>query len=284
MKKITKRKICAPLLAVLPMIIYVAAAFTAGILIAVTGVIMGKTTDEINAAASSYIPHEICMGLAALCSVFIVKGYSKTSFREVCHIKKFDIGVPIMLLLFTWSAGELFDHLSGSVLSNFITVEPNSTPFTGAFGIVCMVILAPIFEEIIFRFAGTEIPRGAYSTPLICIANGLYFAVMHSYNIQGFLHIVLVGASIAYVFCKTRNIFYTMLTHALNNLLCLVPFDNFAYYEKNGFILGNWYWLAINAVLLAVSLIYLIKVFRKKYAKNYFEAERETVQNILIPV
>lgn len=275
MKKITKRRIYTPLLAVTPMLIYLAVLLTAIVIIGFTGAIMGRTAEEIEAAASSYTLNEICMGLAALCAVFIVKGNSKTRFREVCHIKNFDIAVPIMLLLFTWSAGELFDHISGSVLSNFMTVEPNISPFTGVFGAVCTVILAPLFEEIIFRFAGTEIPRGAYSMPLICAANGLYFAVVHSYNIQGLLHILLIGASIAYVYCKTRNIFYTMLTHALNNLLCLLPLGDFAYHEKNGFVLGNWYWLVINAVLLAVSLVYLIKVFRRKYTTNYFEVDRE---------
>lgn len=276
MKKLTKRRISAPLIAVSTVAIYLFLSLMAGGLIGIAGMIMGKTQDEITAAASSGIPDEICMGLAALCSVFIVRSYSKTGLREVFHVKKFDIAVPIMLLLFTWGAGELFDHFCGLVLSNFMTVEPNSTPFTGLFGAICMVIFAPIFEEIIFRFAGTELPRGAYSLPIVCIANGLYFAAVHGYNIQGFLHIIIVGASMAYVFCKTRNLFYTMITHALNNLLCLIPIGDFAYHEKNGFVLGNWYWLLINAVLLAIALIYYIKVFRKKYTSNYFEIDRET--------
>lgn len=275
MKKLTKRRITAPLLAVSPIIIYLVLALMAGILIGIAGAMIGKTQDEIMAAATSGIPDEICMGLAALCSVFIVRGYSKTKLREVFRVRKFDFAVPIMLLLFVWGAGELFDHLCGLVLSNFMTVEPNSAPFVGVFGAVCMVIFAPIFEEIIFRFAGTELPRGAYSLPIVCIANGLYFAAVHGYNVQGFLHIIIVGAAMAYVFSKTRNLFYTMITHALNNLLCLFPIGEFVYYEKNGFVLGKWYWLALNAVLLAVALVYYIKVFRKKYTKNYFEVDRE---------
>lgn len=275
MKKLTKRRIAAPLLAVSPIIIYLVLALLAGILIGIAGAVMGKTQDEIMAAAMSGIPDEISMGLAALCSVFIVRGYSKTKLREVFRVQKFDLAVPIMLLFFVWGAGELFNHLCGLVLSNFMTVEPNSTPFTGVFGAVCMVVFAPIFEEIIFRFAGTELPRGAYSLPIVCIANGLYFAAVHGYNIQGLLNIIIAGVSMAYVFCKTRNLFYTMITHALNNLLCLTPIGEFAYYEKNGFVLGNWYWLVINAVLLAIALVYYIKVFRKKYTKNYFEVDRE---------
>lgn len=275
MKKLTKRRITAPLLAVSPIIIYLVLALTAGILIGIAGTVMGKTQDEIMAVITLGVPDEICMGLAALCSVFIVGGYSKIRLREVFRVREFDIAVPIMLLLFTWSAGELFDTISGLLLSNFMTVEPNSAPFNGVFGVICMVIFAPIFEEIIFRFAGTELPRGAYSLPIVCIANGVYFAAVHGYNIQGILHIVMIGIAMAYVYCKTRNLFYTMITHALNNLICLFPIGEFAYYEKNGFVLGKWYWLAVNAVLLTIALIYYIKVFRKKYKKNYFEVDRE---------
>lgn len=275
MKKLTKRRITAPLLAVSPMIIYLVLALMAGVLLGIVGTIIGMEQEEILAAATSGIPDEICMGMAALCSVFIVRGYSKTRLREVFRVQKFDIAVPIMLLVFTWSAGELFDTVSGLLLSNFMTVEPNTAPFTGAFSAVCMVVFAPIFEEIIFRFAGTELPRGAYSMPIVCIANGLYFAAVHGYNVQGILHIVVIGIAMAYVYCKTRNLFYTMITHALNNLLCLLPIGEYVYHEKNGFVLGNWYWLVINAVLLAAALVYYIKVFRKKYTKNYFEVDSE---------
>lgn len=277
MKQLTKRRIVSPILAVSPIFIYLVFAIIASLLIGIiAGVIMSKTQEELNVIVGSGIPDEICMGLAAVWAVGVVKLYSKTRLHDVFHVKNFDPAVPIMLLVFNWGAGELFDHFSGLILSNFMTVEPNGAPFSGIFGVICSVILAPIFEEIIFRLAGTELPRGAYSLPFVCIANGLYFAALHGYNIQGFLHIVIVGMTMAYVFYKTRNLFYTMIAHALNNLLCLVPFENFAYYERNGFVLGHWYYLAINAALLTIAVVYYVKVFRKKYTKNYFKVNRET--------
>lgn len=276
MKKLTKQRIITPFLAVSPMLVLIVSIVIAIMVIAFIGIFTGKNDEKITALADSGIADEICMGITALCSFSIVKKCCGIRPRDVFYVKKFDPAVPVMLFIFTWSGAEIFDHISGVIMSNFITVEPNSSSFSGIWGFICTVILAPIFEEIIFRFAGTEIPRGAYSLPLICIANGLYFSAMHGYNLQGFLHIVIFGAVTAYVFCKTRNLFYTMLAHSLNNLCCHIPFDNFAYYEKNGFILGKGHWLAINAVLFAAALTYYIKVFRKKYTKNYFKVNKET--------
>lgn len=276
MKQLTKKRIATPFLALSPMLVLIAAIVTAIFVIAVIGFFTGKTEEEINAIAGSGIADEICMGITALCSFVIVKKCRGIRPRDVFHVKKFDPAVPVMLFIFMWSGAEIFDHIIGLILSNFITIEPNSSPFSGIWGFICTVIFAPIFEEIIFRFAGTEIPRGAYSLPLICIANGLYFSAVHGYNLQGFLHIVIFGAVMAYVFCKTRNLFYTMIAHSLNNLCCHIPLGNFAYYEKNGFILGKWHWLAINAVLFAAAAVYYIKVFRKKYTKNYFKVNKET--------
>ena len=276
MKQLTKKRLATPFLALSPMLVLFVAIAIAIIVIAFIGFFTGKTDEDINALAGSGIADEICMGITALCSLAIVKKCRGIRLRNVFHVKKFDPAVPVMLFIFMWSGAEIFDHISGVILSNFITIEPDSSSFSGAWGFICTVILAPIFEEIIFRFAGTEIPRGAYSLPLICIANGLYFSALHGYNLQGFLHIVIFGAVMAYVFCKTRNLFYTMIAHSLNNLCCYIQFDNFVYYEKNGFILGKWHWLAINAVLFAAALIYYIKVFRKKYTKNYFKVNKET--------
>lgn len=278
MKALTKKRITAPVIALLPILIYFAAAICLGICASFAGGFMGMTVEEVKTMpliAGGWLD-EVGMGIAALCACVFVKKRNKIGIKEVICIKNFDLAVPLMLTAFAWSFGELSDHFCGLLLSNFMTVEPNRTIPFGISGVVTAVILAPIFEEIIFRFAGTELPRGAYSLPIICIADSLYFAAVHGYNVQGFLNVFVGGVCMAYVYCKTRNLLYTMLEHAIHNALCFIPLGDFAYYEKNGFVLSKWYWLAINAVLLAAAVVYYIKVFRKKYTKNYFKVNKET--------
>lgn len=277
MKKLTKQRISAPILALTPILIYFAAAIGLAVCVSFAGGVMGMTAEEIKAMPliTDRWLDEIGMGIAALCACVFVKSCNKIGIKKAARIKEFDFAVPVILTLFTWSFGEIFDHFSGLLLSNFMTVEPNSGIDFGAAGIIVAVVCAPIFEEIIFRFAAVEFSRGAYSMPIICIANGIYFAVVHTYNIQGLMNIFIIGCCMAYVYCKTENILYTILTHAMHNAICFIPLGNFAYYEKNGFVLGNWYWLLIHAVISAACLVWYFKVFREKYTENNFKINRE---------
>lgn len=277
MKQTTKQKIITPILSVSPYLLYILLSLIfalALVLIFKLQQLAGKTiTDEmLDNNIFVLLANPLALGGGAGLGCLFVKLYKKTSLKEVVWIKDFDIMVPLMLLLFSWGATELFDHFSGLVFSRFMEVAPNRTYPLTLYDIICTVICAPVFEELIFRYAGVEFPRGVYKMPTICIANGIFFAVAHFYNIQGFLNIFIGGIITAYVYYKTRNILYTILEHAVHNALCFLPLDQVSlfgtplYYEKNGFVLSAWWWLIFNVALVGISVVWYIKVFRKKYA------------------
>ncbi len=217
------------------------------------------------------------MGIAAILGCLLVRYRNKTSLKARFAVKGFDPSVPLMLLIFGYSGAELLDHLSGLVLSNFMTVEPNRDVPPGLVGIWMAVVGAPIIEELIFRYAAIEFPRGAYPVWVICLCNGFFFAIVHMYNVQGFLNIFVGGIATAYIYCKTRNLWYVMLQHAAHNALCFLPFERWnIYYEKNGFVLGNGWWIALHAVLTAVVIVWYFLYFRKKYAADDFAVNPET--------
>lgn len=277
MKKLTKKRIVTPFLAISPALIFF---FTIIFIVFFIGIFMalaGKPDMELSQDISLVIS-DVGKAVGAICGCAILRRRNKLRLRQVCHIKKFDFAVPVVLMLFLQSAAVLSNNLIGLFLSDSMTIQPNSSEF-GLYGIFSAVILAPIFEEIIFRFAGTEIPRGAYSMPLICIANGVYFSVLHFYNIQGFAQVFIVGLCMAYVYCKTGNLLYTFIAHIGYNALCFIDIGSFmnSYYEKNGFVFSRWYWTVINAVIAAACLVWYFKVFRKKYTENNFKVNRETV-------
>ena len=278
MKKLTKRRITAPLLSISPMLMYLFLSLGLGIVIGIFLALTGKfdmSEDELLSNPAVLLLDEAMLGVAAVLGCLFVRLRNKTKLKNAVGFRKFDISVPLMLLIFGWSAGELCDHFGGLILSQFMTVEPNRDIPAGWAGVVLAVICAPVFEELIFRYCATEFPRGSYSVPVICIANGIFFASVHFYNVQGFLNVFIGGVAAAYVYCKTRNILYTMLEHAIHNGLCYLPLDA-VYYEKNGFVLSEWWWIALNAVLLAVTVVWYFRYFRKKYTENYFVVNRET--------
>jgi len=271
MKKITKRRITAPFLSVTPMLVNTAFLFLFAVVVAVIDSSLPLRQDGSYENEYLSIAMDIFgTGIAVIFSCAIVKKVTNVNIKETLVFKNFDFSVPIMLTLFGFAAGKLNDHLVGLILSNFMTVEPNRGMEFSLYGVVSAVIIAPIAEEIMFRFAGCELGRHAYRVPIICIANALFFAACHGYNIQGFLNVFIGGVCAAYVYCKTRNILYTMLEHALHNAICFLPGDH-VYYLRNGFVLDNWWYLLINAVIVVLCIVWYIKVFRKKYTENYFK-------------
>ncbi len=290
MKKLTKERIKTPFLSVVPMIMVLVFTFVAIIALTVIQLAMGIDPDGEWNETVDFLFTEFGMFTGAVVAVTLVRSRNKTRFRDFIHIKNFDIMVPIMLMIFTWSVGEVCDHFSGLILSQFMTIEPNAEHSRDIIGIIGAVICAPIFEEIIFRFGGCEITKGAYSVPVICIANGIFFAAVHGYNIQGFGNVLIGGVCAAYVYCKTGNLLYTMLEHAIHNAVCFINFGDISlfgdplYYEQNGFILGAWWWVAYNAVLVVVCLVYYFKIFRKKYSEDKFAVNKETGLPDTVPV
>ena len=277
MKQLTKERIKKPLLC------GVAFSFIliVPVILMMFSTIIGMFVIDENYEVSDnliFIFTELGMLSASVIACSFVKKRHGTKLRETVKVKDFDLAVPIMLMIFGWSAGDIIDHFIGLILSNFMVVEPNTTEIT-VISIISAVICAPIFEELICRFGWCELSRGAYSVPIICIANGIFFSLPHMYNIQGFINVFIGGLCSAYVYCKTRNILYVIIRHALHNALCCIDleviFGEYATYD-NGFVQYSWQYLAVNAVLVIISVIYFVKVFRKKYTENYFEVNHET--------
>lgn len=278
MKALTKERIKKPVFCGI-VFLYALASI---ILITAIGTAIGtsfKGEDFEFSETADLIISEIGMLIASVVACSFVKERHGTKLREAVRFKKFDFAVPIILTIVTWGMGEIVDQLVGLILKNHMVVEPNTREGEFVIVFISAVICAPIFEEIICRFGWCELARGAYSLPIICIANGIFFSLVHLYNIQGFINIFIMGLFSAYVYCKTRNVLYTILSHALHNALCCIDleiiFGEYATYD-NGFIQYSWQYLAVNAVLVIISVIYFVKVFRKKYTENYFEVNRET--------
>lgn len=281
MKQLSKQRLIGPALCMAPMGVYLCLSFALVFGLLIIGLCVnggdGETfLNEMLEHPLVGIADQCCMLAGGLLGVLFVRMRNKTEFKKVLTFRNFDWSVPIMLLIFGWAAGELVDHFGGLVLSNFMTVPPNERDLSGITGFISACILAPLAEELLFRYCGTEYLRGAYPAWLISLAGGLVFAAVHFYNIQGFLNVCIGGVTAAYVYCKTRNLWYTIIEHALHNALCLLPIYDAVYYEKNGFVLSQWWWLLINAVLLTISIVWYFRHFRRKYTGNPFAVNKET--------
>lgn len=77
-------------------------------------------------------------------------------------------------------------------------------------------VLAPIFEELIFRKTLIDNCAKYGQWPAIIIS-GLFFGLFHG-NFQQFFFATFIGMFFAYIYLKTGNIVYTILYHMAMNL------------------------------------------------------------------
>lgn len=149
---------------------------------------------------------------------------TKMTGREAASQKK----MPVSHLLISFCiayAGTTIFNLLGNLLTTIIgfikqspvnnvvqnlvtTIEP--LPL-----FICVVIFAPIMEEILFR--KLIIDRTVnYGEALSILFSGLVFGLFHG-NLNQFCYAFFLGAFFSFIYIRTRNILYPILLHMLIN-------------------------------------------------------------------
>ncbi|WP_134091044.1 CPBP family intramembrane glutamic endopeptidase [Olivibacter sp. XZL3] len=127
-----------------------------------------------------------------------------------------------------------------------------------------VVLVAPIFEEIVFRGV---IQRGLserYSPVVGILVASVLFTVLHVSLIGTFLFSLFIG----WIYSQTKNLLYCVIMHVAVNLVAFgmrfVIFKQYVTIESlNDFLMSNNFW--IGTVLLTIflgSLYYLYFTFR----------------------
>ena len=98
------------------------------------------------------------------------------------------------------------------LISNLATSSDTSLEMVLAF-----VVVAPVFEELVFRKALVDrvLPYGEWPAILF---SGLCFGLYHG-NLSQFFYTGLLGMMLAYIYIRTGNILYTIGLHACLNFL-----------------------------------------------------------------
>lgn len=183
------------------------------------------------------------------------------------------------LLIFPLMIGMMF-------IGEFITAQiPTTGPFFGEYYkffeqlmskltddpvimFITAVVMAPIFEEIIFRGIMQKglINKGIEPWKAILFSS-VVFGLVHA-NPWQFVGAVLLGCVLGLVYYKTKSLLLPMLLHAFNNLCSSI----LVFYTKNesfaeAFKVSEGMILLIGIILF--SLFYYL--FMKKYKVHYSE-------------
>ena len=182
--------------------------------------------------------------------------------------------VSTYLLIFPMMLGMMF-------IGEFITSQiPTTGPFFGDFYrffenlmsgltndpivmVITAVIMAPIFEEIVFRgiIQKGMINNGVKPWKAILLAS-ILFGLIHG-NPWQFVGATLLGCVLGLVYYKTKSLFLPMLLHGFNNLCSAVLIF---YTKKESFAevfeMQEWMILIIGIVLF--SIFFYLFIFKNK--------------------
>ena len=112
--------------------------------------------------------------------------------------------------------------------------------------IAYVVILGPIFEELLFRYLALNKAKKVYSEKIALIIISISFGLMHS-GLIGIIYAILIGYLLGYIYIKEKNILYPIIIHISANLASIFVSD------------FNIIFLIISIFLLLISYFLLFK-------------------------
>ncbi|WP_321478653.1 type II CAAX endopeptidase family protein [uncultured Bacteroides sp.] len=140
----------------------------------------------------------------------------------------------------------------------------------GSLGIICIALLGPILEELLFRGAVTKILLQKYTPTKAIFLSALIFGIFHL-NPAQIVGAGLMGVILAWIYYKTASLIPCILMHVINNSLSVylnIKYPDANYTED---ILGsNYYiWLLLAGVLfLSTFLLMNKRIFASEWKEN----------------
>ena len=166
----------------------------------------------------------IGVGLTVLLSaLFIHYSWPQQLWPSLKNIDWKAVGVAFLIILaFQVLFGVLADlwHIPTNENQKLVMDELRKTYYLAA---VIDIVMAPIMEEIIFRFKFFEYFGEFMSKWVGIIVNGILFMVIHStdLNVVTLVYFV-IGAVLAYVYRRRNNLGDSIAVHMLNNAYAIL--------------------------------------------------------------
>lgn len=187
------------------------------------------------------------------------KGYLKNDGRLYSPVSASYLTIS---LIAGWSVIFLVDFVVSGLRflpdwleSTFKTMQSN------ALGLLCITLLGPVLEELLFRGAITKILLRKYDPRTAILLSGLVFGIFHI-NPAQVVGACLSGFLLAWLYYRTGSLIPGMLIHILNNTLSV--YLSVAYPDADTVreLLGESVYpvcLGSSILLLAFSLLMLNK-------------------------
>lgn len=119
-------------------------------------------------------------------------------------------------------------------------------------------VIAPISEEIIFRYGIFNYINKKLSPIISIIITSIIFSIVHLYGVDGFIILLVISIIWNYCYYKTNNLIYPIMMHFVHNVYAFV----------NNFNINSAYLIIFGLINLFIYIISSIKKSSKNTAKT----------------
>lgn len=241
----------------------------------VTGIIAGIFLISANASLSTiYIAVLILSPICTMLTVFYGVYRSKIPAYKYLANNVKDKKIVIYSILFfigIYFASSFIAGLLENIIPSDETVNAALTHgFNSPFGIFALVVLAPVFEESLFRGVMLRGFLKNYSIAKSLIITSLLFGLLHFNSVQSITAAIL-GLALGWVFIKTGSLWVCILLHALNNGISTVLYQLSINYNITDAQLS---YAAIFFILIGIAAFIVLRRMPDNISNIYDEKEK----------
>lgn len=169
------------------------------------------------------------------------------------------------------------------IISSVVVIEPlmDMLPAMkvpegrGVYMILALLVVAPIFEELLCRGVILEAVRSRYSAWVGCVVSAVIFAVMHV-EPQAVLNAFVLGLLLGYVYLRTNSIFAPIILHSINNVFAyMFLIFGVSHLSLSEMIGGGTIYTMVYCGSVAVMILAAISIARRMKRIEREDQERK---------
>ena len=173
----------------------------------------------------------------------------KLNFKPRISIKNIDYKVLLKTTCFSFFVRILFEQIQLYFYIKQTSEAFNITILSLITFFVVRCIIAPITEEIVFRFGLYEIINKKTKSVWAIIVSSIIFSVLHGYLTFDTVLLTILSIIWTYSYFKKKNLFYPIIVHFFHNVYAMISFAN----------INNIYYIIFGIVCFIAWLILQIK-------------------------
>ena len=197
------------------------------------------------------------------CAIFILFSFviidtmkkKKINIKDKFSIKNIDYKFLIKITCLSFFLRIIFEQFQVHLNLSQTDVSFEITLLSIIFFFVARCIVAPITEEIIFRFGLYELMNRKMKSILAIILSSLIFSILHGYLTIDTILLTVLSIIWTYSYFKKKNLLYPIILHFLHNCYALISYAN----------INNSYYIIFGIITF---IVWLLLEINKKRSNN----------------